>query len=195
MDLSTSLGAPGAPERKRWSFMRRLRRDESGTTAVEMALIATPFFALLFAIIQLGYRFLAAEALDTAVAEASRSIMTGQVQTGGTITTATQFRDQVLCNPTNRLLPFFMDCSKLVVDVRRISSFGAAPIASSGADLLMGSTTTYDPGVKGSIVVARAAYGLTAVAPQLTGGGAYLINGEQQYALLGVYVFRNEPFN
>jgi hypothetical protein len=87
-----------------------------------------------------------------------------------------------------------MDCNKLVVDVRRLSSFGDAPIASSGADLLNGAATTYDPGVKGSIIVARAAYGLTAIAPQLTGGGAHLIGGEQKYALLGVYVFRNEPY-
>ncbi|QLP96304.1 MAG: pilus assembly protein [Rhodoblastus sp.] len=159
-----------------------------------MALVAAPFFAILFAIIQLGYRFFVAEALDTAVAEASRAIMTGQVQSNGAITTAEQFRDQVLCNTTNRLLPDFMDCSKLVVDVRQLSAFGDASFSTSATDLLTGAATTYSPGAKGSIIVARAAYPLPAVAPSLTGGGASMIGGELQYALLGVFVFRNEPF-
>ncbi len=189
-DQSCDRAAP--PPRRR--FLRRFRRNESGATAVEMALVATPFFAILFAIIQLGYRFFAAEALDTAVAEASRAIMTGQVQSNVAITTADQFRDQVLCNTTKRLLPEFMDCSKLVVDVRQLSSFGDASFSTSGADLLTGSPTTYSPGARGAIVVARAAYPLSAVAPQLTGGGATMIGGELQYALLGVFVFRNEPF-
>lgn len=183
-----------APARYRPSLLRRLRRDDSGATAVEMGLVALPFFAILFGIIQLGYRFFAAEALDTAVAEAGRSIMTGAAQKNAAITNATQFRDQVLCSATRRLLPSFMDCSKVVVDVRKLGSFNDAAFSTSSYDLLTGSTTTYDPGTCSSTVVLRVAYPLQAVAPALTGGGAYTIEGRDVYALLGVFVFKNEPF-
>mgnify|MGYP001344802319 FL=1 len=199
MAPSSATGSPlpadaRGPSARRSPFAR-LRRDDSGATAVEMALIAAPFFAILFAIVQIGFRFFVAEALDTAVAEASRRIMTGQVQGNAAITTPAQFRDQVLCNATNRILPSFMDCNKVVVDVRRLSTFADAAFADSAADLLRGVTTpTYDPGAKGTIIVARAAYGIPAIAPSLTGGGSYLIDGEQKHALLGVFVFRNEPF-
>ena len=196
---ASPTGSTANPDARRARLRRgvfgRLRRDESGATAVEMALIAAPFFAILFAIVQIGFRFFVAEALDTAVAEGARRIMTGQVQGNAAIATPAQFRDQVLCNPTDRLLPTFMDCTKLVVDVRRLSTFADAAFSDSAADLLRGATSpTYDPGAKGTIIVARAAYGISAIAPALTGGGAHTIDGEQKYALLGVFVFRNEPF-
>ena len=188
--LSDRRAAPLAPRAE-----QRFSGDESGATAVEMALVATPFFAILFAIVQIGFRFFAAEALDTAVADAARQIMTGQVQGNVAIASPSQFRDQILCNPAKRLLPSFMDCSKLVVDVRTLASFNAASFTDTAADLLTGKTEpVYQPGDKGSIVVARAAYGIPAIAPGLTGGGAHLIDGEEKYALLGVFVFRNEPF-
>ena len=187
--------SPVPAARRVRAMFGRLRRDDSGATAVEMALIAAPFFAILFAIVQIGFRFFVAEALDTAVAEAARRIMTGQVQGNAAIASPSQFRDQVLCNPTDRILPSFMDCDKLVVDVRRLSTFSDAAFSDTAVDLLNGVTApTYDPGTKGTIIVARAAYGIPAVAPGLTGGGAYTIDGEQKYALLGVFVFRNEPF-
>ena len=39
--------------------LRRFRRDRRGSAAVEFALIATPFFALLFAIIETSIVFFA----------------------------------------------------------------------------------------------------------------------------------------
>ena len=183
-----------APRVRRRGLLARWRRDDSGATAVELGMIALPFFGILFGIIQLGYRFFAAEALDTAVAESARSIMTGVAQSNSGITSASQFRDTVMCNDTRRLVPSFMDCSKLVVDVRRLASFNDAAFTTTAVDLLNGAATTYDPGTCNSTVVVRAAYGLPAVVPGLTGGGAYSIGGSEVYALLGVFVFKNEPF-
>lgn len=175
-------------------LLRRLRRDDSGATAVEMAMIATPFFALLFAIITLGYRFFAAEALDTAAADAARTIMTGATQSNAAVTNAQTFRDQVLCSATKRIFPIFMDCSKAVVDVRTITYSDTFNITASG--LLTGSiANSYAPGAGGDMVVVRIAYGLPAVAAGLTGGGAITVGGAQVYPLLGVAVIRNEPFS
>ena len=175
------------------SCLRRWRRDESGTTAVEMAIVAVPFFMLMFGIIQLGYRFFAAEALETATAEGARTIMTGQAQRNAGIGSASDFRDQVLCNPARRLVPDFMDCTKIVVDVRQLTAFSDPSFGASAADLLMGGGGTYSPGGRNAIVVARDAYPLPAVAPGLI-PGAVQINGEMKLPLLSTFVFRNEPF-
>ena len=45
--------------------MRRFRRDRRGSAAVEFALVAPVFFALLFAILETGIMFLAGQVLQT----------------------------------------------------------------------------------------------------------------------------------
>ena len=61
--------------------------------AVEFGLVALPFFALLFAIIQVGLVFFAGQALEGAVATASRMIRTGQAQQQNF--DAAKFKDQI----------------------------------------------------------------------------------------------------
>src|SRR5712692_11914383 len=62
---------------------RRLLCREDGAAAVEFALVAAPFLALIFAIIETALVFFAGQYLETVVADSSRLIMTGQVQTQG----------------------------------------------------------------------------------------------------------------
>lgn len=71
------------------SFLRRFRRDHSGSTAVEFALIAVPFFALLFAIFETALVFFAGQTLETAIQEAGRKVFTHQLQDSG-LSTAQQ---------------------------------------------------------------------------------------------------------
>src|SRR5882672_2109471 len=63
--------------------LRRFTRQEDGATAVEFAMVAAPFLALVFAIIETAVVFFAGQTLETAVADSSRLIMTGQAQTAG----------------------------------------------------------------------------------------------------------------
>jgi Flp pilus assembly pilin Flp len=60
---------------------RRLLRREDGVAAVEFALVAAPFLALMFAIIETALVFFTRQCLETVVADSSRLIMAGQVQT------------------------------------------------------------------------------------------------------------------
>jgi Flp pilus assembly protein TadG len=53
-------------------FLLKLRRDESGTSAVEFALIAPLLFGFLIGIAQLGILFLANTGLKSAVGEGAR---------------------------------------------------------------------------------------------------------------------------
>jgi Flp pilus assembly protein TadG len=58
--------------------LSRFGRSQDGSAAVEFALVATPFFALLFAIIETALVFFADQALDTAVQSTARLLRTGQ---------------------------------------------------------------------------------------------------------------------
>ena len=63
--------------------LRRFRRNRRGSAAVEFALVAPVFFALLFAIIETAIVFFAGQVLETVSQDCAALIMTGQAQTGG----------------------------------------------------------------------------------------------------------------
>ena len=63
--------------------MRRLARKEDGAAAIEFGMVAAPFLLLVFAIMETAIVFFAGQTLETAVADSSRLIMTGQAQTQG----------------------------------------------------------------------------------------------------------------
>ena len=69
-------------------LMRRIRRylkNNEGTAAIEFAILAIPFFMLLFAILELAIVFFISSTLNHAVSEAGRQIRTGNFQAcGGT---------------------------------------------------------------------------------------------------------------
>src|ERR1700755_2096632 len=62
--------------------LRRFGRSRRGSAAVEFALVAPVFFALLFAIIESAIVFFAGQVLETITQDSARLIATGQAQTG-----------------------------------------------------------------------------------------------------------------
>ena len=60
--------------------VRRFLRREDGATAVEFAMVAAPFLATVFAIMETAFVFFAGQTLETAAADSARLIMTGQAQ-------------------------------------------------------------------------------------------------------------------
>src|SRR5262245_61374441 len=98
-------------------FLGRFGRAQKGVAAVEFAIIAIPFFLLLYAVIDTGLVFFAQSTLENGVATAARQIKTGQAQTSNM--SQTQFRT-LICNQIKMLLK----CdARLGVDVRRFTSF------------------------------------------------------------------------
>lgn len=132
--------------------MGRFGRNKSGSAAVEFALIAPIFFALIFAIMETGLVFFAGQTLEIAVQDGARVVYTSQVMT------ATDFKKPI-CERVSAL----MDCSKLDVDVRSYNQGTAItisdPISSSGA-YVAGSTVYQPPAAYPSTqtVVVRAFY-------------------------------------
>src|ERR1700674_1936102 len=75
----SSMSSPAASTAARRIF-RRFRRNRRGSAAVEFALVAPVFFALLFAIIETGIMFFANQVLESITQNAARQVPTGQAQ-------------------------------------------------------------------------------------------------------------------
>jgi Flp pilus assembly protein TadG len=91
--------------------LRRFRRNRRGSAAVEFALIAPVFFALLFAIIETALVFFAGQVLETGVQDSGRLIFTNQSNCAGM--SAVDFKQNV-CDRISAL----MSCSGVDIDVR-----------------------------------------------------------------------------
>ncbi len=108
--------------------IKRFRRDEGGAMGVELALVALPFFALLFAVLESALVFWTNQVLGSATADAARELYTGQFQKANVSTPAeelpSRFKQEV-CQRIGALIP----CSSLRIDVRRSTSFpGGVPV-------------------------------------------------------------------
>src|SRR5258707_8613082 len=77
------MPSPAASTASVRNALRRFRRNRRGSAAVEFALVAPVFFALLFAIIETAIVFFAGQVLETVTQDSARMIMTGQAQTTG----------------------------------------------------------------------------------------------------------------
>ena len=184
------------------------RRNRSGATAVEFALVSVPFLGLLLAIFQTCLAFLMQQGLKAALDNAARQILTGQAQSNTAITSWQSFRDTLICpaSPATSLLPSFITCSSILVDVRPYSTFtGLTQANVSKSFLTDGTGPRYDPGDPCEIVIVRAAYPMPVFLPNLmdttlgktvtqntTGLTSY--GGKWVQMLSAAAVFRNEPY-
>lgn len=180
-----------ADKKRSWRSFRSFKKNENGATAVEFALIALPFFAMLFAIIETGIVFLNGQFLDRAVEKASRQIFTGQLSQmpGPAAAKLTKFKTDV-CG----FISAFMDCGRLHYDVTAYNTFGDAmqPIPMTPTGLDTSALPRFNPGNSGQIVVARVYY-LQPIFADLLGAGLANNQGTDRL-LVGTAVFRNEPF-
>jgi Flp pilus assembly protein TadG len=169
-------------------LLRRFRRSRGGSAAVEFALVAPAFFALLFAIIETAIMFFAGQVLETITQTSARTIFTGQTQTGGL--SLAQFQQNVVCPQT----PVIFNCNNIFIDVENYSSFQNVVI-NSEIDSNGNFTTSalqYNPGGPGAIVVVRFFYKWQLY---VTGLGYNVSNltGNQRL-LVATAAFRNEPY-
>jgi Flp pilus assembly protein TadG len=94
------------------------RRENSGSAAIEFAMVAPIFLLLTFAILETSMVFFADMILDNAVMDTGRLIRTGQAQNQAM--TQDQFRTAV-CDQVKIMLS--CDPAKLLVDVRSFTNF------------------------------------------------------------------------
>lgn len=167
---------------------RGFARAERGATAVEFALIAMPFFMLLFGILQMGMLFMSSTTIESATVTAAREIRTGQLQTAGA-NNAAGFKALVCANMSWLSTA---DCTNnLSVDVRTFGNFGSitlTPPVKNGA--LDQTQLQFNSGTNCSIVLVRAYYPYTLLTPALTPGLSDL--GNNQKLISVATAFRNE---
>ena len=168
-------------------IVRRFARQQDGAAAVEFAMVAAPFLALTFAILETAFVFFAGQTLEAAAADSARLIMTGQAQTAGYSQAA--FKSAVCA----RIYGLFDCANGVYVNVKSYSSFGsistASPVVSGNLDT---SNMTYTPGGPGCIVVVSLYYQWPVYVTML-GDNLTNLNGGKRL-LVATSVFRNEPY-
>lgn len=163
---------------------------QGGATALEFALIATPFIFMLLSLFDLGLIYMAQVSLDSATAQAARTIRTGQLQKAGGATAAS-FASTICSNMSWAA----SGCSSnLVVDVRVFTSFQNASSPNPVSNGQVSSQNlTFNAGAAGDIVLVTAYYQWKPLTPYLSTGLGLLNNGST--LLTSSAAFRNEPYS
>lgn len=179
---------PGITAPKLQEKLQDWADDKRGLAAVEFALIAVPFFFLIFGLLEVCAIFIMTTVLEHGLHEASREIRTGQAQEAGL--TGAAFKTAV-CDELFDLL----DCDdRLAIDVNTFASFGStsspSPITDSGE--FSSSDFDFKPGGANEIVVIRAFYEWDLFTPVMSAPLANLKDGKR--LLQSTIAFRNEPF-
>ncbi len=167
--------------------LRRLLPSADGTVAIEFALVALPFFALLFVLLNSAFMMFCNAVVQGAVANAARQIETGQFQNTDTNcpptsnTALTQFENSV-CASTFGQLP----CGNIIYDVRTFASYSAISLPAPG-----GSTQyCFNTGGSGAIVAVRVIYNWPTLVRPLTS----LLGAPNSTQIQYTIITKNEPF-
>jgi Flp pilus assembly protein TadG len=152
---------PSSPQGKLGRTLRRFRRSRRGSAAVEFSLVALPFFAMLFAIVEFSLMFLAGQVLETATQDTARLLFTNQAQAQNF--DALKFKKQ-LCD---RLGGVLFNCQEdtldggVLVDVKvipKFSSVSSADLADPIENGQIKGSFGYSNPPPGSTVIVRAFY-------------------------------------
>jgi Flp pilus assembly protein TadG len=179
--------------------LRRFRRNRRGSAAVEFAIVAPVFFALLFAIIETAIMFFASQVLETMTQDAARTILTGQAQSGGVAACKVAGQPAPCSQSTfttyvcNQIPALFTCVNNLYVDVESYPSFSSVVINSQiDSSNKFVNNMQYSPGGPGDIVVVRVFYQW----PLFVTGLGYNISNlaGSKRLLVATAAFRNEPY-
>ena len=179
--------------------LRRFRRNRRGSAAVEFALVAPVFFALLFAILETAIMFFASQVLETMTQDAARTVLTGQAQSG-TVSACKVSGQPAPCGlgtfttyVCSQIPAALFTCGNLYVDVESYPSFSSVVINSQiDSSKNFVNNMQYTPGGPGDIVVVRVFYQW----PLFVTGLGYNISNlaGSKRLLVATAAFRNEPY-
>jgi Flp pilus assembly protein TadG len=163
-------------------------KNEDGTAAIEFAIVAMPFFLIIFAILEFSFIFFGERIIHVSTQDAARLIKTGQIR--GTTTTEEQFRTEMCTNTLMRLF----DCDSLHINVQEIPNFGPPPPLPFRADgTIDPSNFVFAPGGTAALNIVMLYYEWPLF---VNWGGLGIASwSTNKEALIGTtHAFRNEPF-
>lgn len=207
MGIEQETPLPQGGERPPRGILRRFRRDRKGTASIEFAILALPFFLVIFASIETFVAFYGDQLLANATETMARKVRTGQITFGRGKTTdmkEEQFRQAfceeiavlMKCSPTEA-----KQASKLYLDVRSVTDLSKFPTViprktgSSSSDLET-KDLKFAPGGPGSFNVMRAYYRWSVITdlvrPFVTGLRPAGASMPRDYLMVATTTFRNE---
>ncbi len=120
-----TMGFQGTAENDRGPWRRRLLlpflKDRRGSTAIEFAMLALPFSALVFAILESCISFAGQQVLSNAAEDVARQIRTGQVKAAAITETSLK---TMICDRIKIMVS--TGCPGLIVDLREYDTFADA---------------------------------------------------------------------
>ncbi|WP_028032270.1 TadE/TadG family type IV pilus assembly protein [Chelativorans sp. J32] len=165
-------------------LLRRFWHEKKGAAAVEFALLALPFFLLVFAILESCVAFVAQEMLTNAADDVGRKFRTGQLQVG---TANEQIVRDLMCERMSMLFP--ADCPGLQIDLQHFGTFEDAAEVFEGP--LLPNTYLFDPGDAGEKNVLRVYYFWPVLTNFMHDRMANLPDGKM--LLFATHTWQNEP--
>jgi Flp pilus assembly protein TadG len=182
------MTGPAETTMRRRTRCAAFARDSRGATAVEFALVAAPFLALIIALIQTFLVFFAQQMLETVVRQSGRLVMTGQVQSA-------QMSEAVFKQKVCDQIVILFNCSGLMIDMQVATSWTSAntgmPALTYDGSGKVTNTWQYNPGNAGDIVVLRVMYVWPVVLGPLGFNLSNLSNGNR--LIMSTAAFQNEP--
>jgi Flp pilus assembly protein TadG len=165
----------------------RFRRARDGATAVEFAMIAPAFLAVVIAILEVSYFLFAQQSLQTAAVEAGRLFMTSQGPAQASLLDV----NSSVC----KIIQPLLSCGSVLVNVQSSDTFSAATgcpqnLTYDGQGNVT-NTFSYAAGAPGQVVVVCLMYQLTTIRGPLGFVLSSLSNG--QMLAVGVTAVRVEP--
>ena len=106
---------------RRQGFLSRFLRNRSGSTAVEFTLLAMPFAALVFAILETCISFAGQQVMSNATDDIARQIRTGQLKPAALTETTLK---QMICDRLEIIVA--EGCPGLEVDLQKYDTFALA---------------------------------------------------------------------
>lgn len=173
-------------------LLRRFVKSERGATAIEFAFVGGPFLLMVGVILESGSMLFTQFAIQNATQETARQIRTGQSQMGGV--SASAFKT-ALCNDAS----FIANCnSKLLVAVESAGSFAALQTALPnplGIGYMPDGSAPplpFDCGNPLDAAGVVVTYDWNFIMPWM--GLLTNIGDDSKRRLVGLAIFRNEPF-
>lgn len=178
-----------------WTYwLKKYKANKDGATAIEFAILALPFLALLTAIVEIAIVFFLSSTLTHAMNESARDIRTGEFQSTcgaeaefkamvcgnmSTLGSCNRLRIDVVSSPTGRFQPNMLPPAPVVPD----------PLDPNAPQIL---PDQYVPTGARAVVVVRAQYYFPLAFP---GQWTRLSNQPGNTRLITASTaFRNEPF-
>lgn len=187
---------------------RRLWRSRDGASAIEFAILAIPYFVIIFAILETFVAFTAEQLVTNAVNTMARDLRTGKITYNlnrpATDMTEAQFRQafcneisiMISCSPTEIATP-----ADLYLDLRTFTKFSDIPTSIpriSAADFadIDPSSFAYNPGGAKSINMLRAYYRWPVITDLVRPYISNIrpANGSSSFLIVATTAFQNEDY-